>query len=223
MTCSTKGRRNLRNYLQTKGYFDAMVEVERQPVPDEDQVNIVYKINPGERHELEAIKIVGNKYFDEETIRERLTIQPRNWVLTNGRFSQRMMTDDASSIKALYQANGFQNVKVDASLDDNYEKHAGRTVRGVSHHRRSADPGEEPGDRRQQRLYNRTARAVTEQRSGPAVQRSRHHQRPGCDYLLLLQPRISRRAVRVVGQAGGRRTLSHGRDLQNCRGAARQR
>jgi outer membrane protein insertion porin family len=118
-----EGRRNLRNYLQTKGYFDAAVEVERQPVPDADQVNIVYKINPGERHELEAIKIVGNKYFDEETIRERLTIQPRNWVLSNGRFSQRMMTDDAASIKALYQANGFRDVKVDASLDDNYESH----------------------------------------------------------------------------------------------------
>jgi outer membrane protein insertion porin family len=120
-----EGRRNLRNYLQTKGYFDAAVEVERQPVPDADQVNIVYKINEGERHELEAIKIVGNKYFDEETIRERLTIQPRNWVLSNGRFSQRMMTDDAAAIKALYQANGFRDVKVEASLDENYESHPG--------------------------------------------------------------------------------------------------
>ena len=94
-----EGRRNLRNYLQTKGYFDATVEVERRPVTDEDQVNIVYKIDEGARHELEAIKIVGNKYFDEATIRERLTIQPKNWVLTNGRFSQRMMTDDAASIR----------------------------------------------------------------------------------------------------------------------------
>ena len=42
-----EGRRNLRNYMQTKGYFDATVEVERRPVPDEDQVDIVYKIDPG--------------------------------------------------------------------------------------------------------------------------------------------------------------------------------
>ena len=32
-----------------------------------------------------------------------------------------MMTDDAASIKALYQSNGFLDVKVDASLDENYE------------------------------------------------------------------------------------------------------
>ena len=120
-----EGRRNLRNYLQTKGYFDATVEVERQSVPDEDQTNIVYKIDEGQRHELESVKIVGNHYFDEATIRERLTIQPRNWILTNGRFSQRMMTDDATSIRALYQANGFLDVKVDAQLEDNYESHAG--------------------------------------------------------------------------------------------------
>src|ERR1035438_7343371 len=120
-----EGRRNLRNYLQTKGYFDANVEVERRPVSDEDQVDIVYKIDQGQRHELEAIKIVGNKYFDEATIRERLSIQPRNWVLTNGRFSQRMMADDATSIKALYQANGFEQVKVDAALDENYQSHRG--------------------------------------------------------------------------------------------------
>ncbi|HZD32992.1 MAG TPA: POTRA domain-containing protein, partial [Candidatus Angelobacter sp.] len=120
-----EGRRNLRNYLQTRGYFDATVEVERQPQPDEEQVNIVYRINEGEKHELAAIQIAGNKYFDEGLIRERLSVQPRNWVLTNGRFSQRMMTDDVGAIKALYQANGFLEVKVEANVEDDYEKQKG--------------------------------------------------------------------------------------------------
>ena len=120
-----EGRRNLRNYLQTRGYFDVTVDLERRPVPDADQVNIIFKIDPGERHVLAAIRIVGNKYFDDATIRERLTIQPRSWVLTNGRFSQRMMSDDVGSIKALYRANGFQEVKVDASLEDNYDRSRG--------------------------------------------------------------------------------------------------
>jgi len=115
-----EGRRNLRNYLQTQGYFNVTVDVERRPVPDEDQVDIVYKIDSGEKHELATIKIEGNKYFGDATIRERLTVQPKSWVVTSGRFSQRMMTDDVGSIKALYLANGFLDVKVDASLDENY-------------------------------------------------------------------------------------------------------
>ncbi len=123
-----EGRRNLRNYLQTRGYFDATVDVERRPVPDQDQVNIVYKINQGEKHELAAIKIEGNKYFDQATIRERLTIQPKSWILTSGRFNQKMMNDDAGSIKALYQANGFLDVKVEAALEDNFEAKKGELV-----------------------------------------------------------------------------------------------
>src|SRR3974390_1830802 len=114
-------RRNLRNYLQTRGYFDATVEGERKPVPDEDQVNIIYKINEGEKHQLAAILISGNKYFNEPTIRERLSVQTKNWVITNGRFSQRMMADDVNAIKARYESNGFQEVKVEASVEDNYE------------------------------------------------------------------------------------------------------
>ncbi len=120
-----EGRRNLRNYLQTQGYFDATVEVARQPVPDEDQVNIVYSIKTGEKHELAAILISGNKYFDEATIRERLNVQRKNWVITNGRFSQRMMTDDVAAIKGLYQSNGFEDVKVEADVEDNYESKTG--------------------------------------------------------------------------------------------------
>ena len=116
-----EGRRNLRYFLQTRGFFDATVEVERRPVPDQDRVDIVYKINQGERHALAAIKIEGNQYFDEATIRERLTIQTKSWILTSGRFSQRMMSDDAGSIKALYQSNGFLDVRVDAGVTDNYQ------------------------------------------------------------------------------------------------------
>ena len=66
-----EGRRNLRDYLQTKGYFDATVEVEREPSPEKNHLDIVYKIDPGVRHKLTVIKIEGNKYFRTDIIRER--------------------------------------------------------------------------------------------------------------------------------------------------------
>jgi len=116
-----EGRRNVRNYLQTRGYFDATVDVERRPAPEEDKISIVYKIDQGEKHEVAAVLVSGNKYFDEATIRERLSVQSKSWILTHGRFSQRMMTDDVNAIKALYQANGFEETKVDGSVEDNYE------------------------------------------------------------------------------------------------------
>ena len=116
-----EGRRNVRDYLQTKGYFDANVEVERQPSPEKNHLNIVYKIDPGVRHKLAALRLEGNKYFDSDTIRERIAIQPSSIILSNGRFSQRLLADDLTIIKNLYQANGFLEVKVAADLQDDYE------------------------------------------------------------------------------------------------------
>ena len=115
-----EGRRNLRNYMQTKGYFDASVEVARKADPGRDLVNIVYTINPGERHKLSAIEITGNRYFASSTIRERLSISPASWVELNGRFSQKMLTDDVAAIKALYFNNGFMAVKIDTELINDY-------------------------------------------------------------------------------------------------------
>ena len=116
-----EGRRNIRDYLQTKGYFDASVDVQRHPKPENGQLDIVYKIDPGVRHKLAAVKVEGNKYFDTASIRERMAVQPASFVLTNGRFSQQMLSEDVSSIKYLYLANGFLDVKVNAELVDNYQ------------------------------------------------------------------------------------------------------
>jgi len=116
-----EGRRNIRNYLQTRGYFDAAVDVSRKEDSEHDVVNIVYLIDPGERHRLAAVEIAGNHYFLTSTIRERLSITPATWVDHNGRFSQKLLTDDVAVIKALYVNNGFLGVKIDTELLSEYE------------------------------------------------------------------------------------------------------
>ena len=116
-----EGRRNVRDYLQTKGYFDATVEVNRRPTPEQDRLDIVYQIDPGIRHKLVSIKIEGNKYFGTAAIRERMAIQTSSVLLPNGRFSQRLLNDNVSSTKYLYLANGFLQVNVSAELQDNYQ------------------------------------------------------------------------------------------------------
>ena len=98
------------------GYFDATVDVSRKEDPERDLVNIVYSINPGERHKLASVDISGNRYFTTATIRERLSITPSTWVELYGRFSQKMLTDDVANLKTLYFNNGFQAVKIDAGL-----------------------------------------------------------------------------------------------------------
>ena len=115
-----EGRRNLRDYLQTRGYFEATVNVERQESAEKDHLNIVYKIDPGVRHKIVGIKIEGNKYFSTSEIRERMAVAPASLLLPNGRFSQQLLSGDVASIKNLYLANGFLDISVKAGLEDDY-------------------------------------------------------------------------------------------------------
>ena len=121
-----EGRRNLRDYFQTRGFFDATVDFKREP--KDGQVHVIYFVNLGERHKLNEVLLVGNKYFSRELIRERMLVQPAGWLLSHGRFSQSLLARDVGSITALYQANGFQQVKVTSEVKDNLRGDPGRML-----------------------------------------------------------------------------------------------
>ncbi len=58
-----EGRRNIQNHLQTLGYFEATVTVSQHSAPDGKNLQVVYAVNPGDRHKLAAIRISGNRFF----------------------------------------------------------------------------------------------------------------------------------------------------------------
>jgi outer membrane protein assembly factor BamA len=116
-----EGRRNLRDYLQTQGYFDAKVEFHKNYNSATNHLNVIYDIDRGPSHTLDAVLIDGNKYFDDETIRERMGVRPASGLLTHGIFSQSQLSRDLQSIENLYKANGFLSVKVKGSVADDYK------------------------------------------------------------------------------------------------------
>ncbi|HSE49064.1 MAG TPA: outer membrane protein assembly factor BamA [Terriglobales bacterium] len=120
-----EGRRNLRDYFQTQGYFDVDVNF-RQPPAEGDHRHVEYIIEKGERHKLTDLIIQGNEYFPEDIIRERMLLQPAGWLLSHGRFSQSMLSRDISSIEDLYRSNGFQDVQVTGDVQDDYQGETGR-------------------------------------------------------------------------------------------------
>ena len=113
-----EGAHNLRDYLQTTGYFDADVQFKRQNVVN-DKADIDYLIAPGLRHKLTAIVISGNKVFTTATIRERMYLRAAFFLqFPHGRYSENLLTRDEDSIRSLYQSNGYRDVKVTHRTDD---------------------------------------------------------------------------------------------------------
>ena len=120
-----EGARNLRDYFQSNGYFDAEVDFKEQGVVN-DKSSIDYLVSAGKRHRLVAIEIRGNRYFDAETIRERLFLQKASFLqFPHGRYSESLLSRDEDSIVNLYQSNGFRDVRVTHRLEDNYRGKAG--------------------------------------------------------------------------------------------------
>jgi outer membrane protein insertion porin family len=115
-----EGEHNLRDYLQSQGYYEAEVEFKQQNVIN-DKSAIDYLINTGKRHKLVAIEISGNQYFTIEQIRERMFLQTASFLqFPHGRYSENLLARDVDSIKNLYDSNGFHDVEVATRSQDNY-------------------------------------------------------------------------------------------------------
>jgi outer membrane protein assembly complex protein YaeT len=120
----TEGSVNLRDYFQSRGYFDVEVEFREQQVRD-GRTEIVYVVTPGIRHRFVHLGIAGNRYFDDKTIRERLLLLPSSFELRQGRYNEALRRRDEETIAALYRSNGFRDVKVTSDLRDDYQGRKG--------------------------------------------------------------------------------------------------
>jgi outer membrane protein insertion porin family len=116
-----EGRRNLLDYLQTRGYFDAKIGIKKQSDPARNELRAIYVIDGGSRHKLLKVAIHGNKYFDDELLRSHLQIQVASRFFSHGRFSQNQLNRDIQSIQGLYRASGFREAQVVGTVDDNYK------------------------------------------------------------------------------------------------------
>jgi outer membrane protein assembly complex protein YaeT len=123
-----RGVRNLRDYFQNKGYFDVEVDFTSTDT-SKDQRDIVYTIALGERHKLVKVNVTGNKYFPEPEIRDRMFLREAGTIrLRHGRYSDGFARRDEDTIAALYRDNGFRDVQVNITSQDDYQGKAGEVA-----------------------------------------------------------------------------------------------
>jgi outer membrane protein assembly complex protein YaeT len=116
-----EGRRNIQNQLQTLGYFEATVSVSQHTSPSGKNVQVVYAVNPGDRHKLVAVRISGNRFFSDELIRSHMQDQAAGRLFSHGRYSEALLEEDVQSIKALYRASGYRQAEVNSKLVTGYQ------------------------------------------------------------------------------------------------------
>jgi outer membrane protein insertion porin family len=115
----TEGRRNLLTYMESRGYFEAKVNLHKET--GQNSVRVIYDIDPGERHKVVKVEISGNKYFRDDDLRPSMQVQAKSILLTRGRYSDALLRSDVRDIENKYRANGFAEVKVDTQVKDDYQ------------------------------------------------------------------------------------------------------
>jgi outer membrane protein insertion porin family len=83
-----EGRRNLLNYLQGRGYFDAKIGMKEHRDDAGNELQIIYVIDAGARHRLVKIEFAGNKYFLTDRLLSRLQVRGAARFQSHGRYSQ---------------------------------------------------------------------------------------------------------------------------------------
>lgn len=106
-----EGNRRLRDYYQRLGYFDTSVDHERRTVGD-SQVTITYTIRLGQRSRVEKVSVEGNRYFDTATLMDLISVRAADILDRHGVYSQSLVLGDVNTLEAVYQNNGFAQVKV---------------------------------------------------------------------------------------------------------------
>jgi outer membrane protein assembly complex protein YaeT len=115
-----RGASNLRDYFQSRGYFDVQVDVASHDVNRDLEV-ITYTVGLGENHRVVSVHIAGNRYFTTAEIRQHMFIQPKGLIrLRHGRYSHSFAARDEQTIQALYRDSGFRDCRVATRVTDDH-------------------------------------------------------------------------------------------------------
>jgi len=104
-----EGQRNLTDYFEKKGFYDAKVTINYQKQPD--QILIVYTIDRGKKHKVDRIFFNGNYELSAKELMDQVTVK-KSHILTHGRVSQKLLKQSTANIEALYRDRGYEEVKV---------------------------------------------------------------------------------------------------------------
>jgi outer membrane protein insertion porin family len=93
----------LRSFYQQRGYLDAEVTYDlRSPNPNPNNLEVLFRIDEGERYFIDQVEIQGNEQLDDATIMREIQARP------GMPFSPLLVAQDRSNLLAAYENRGYR-------------------------------------------------------------------------------------------------------------------
>ncbi len=114
-----EGQQNLIDYFQKKGYFNTEVKATFQPQPE--QILLVYEIDKGKKHKVDRIVFQGNHQIAESDMLASVVVK-KSHLWSHGSVSQKLATQSANNVQALYRDRGYEDAKVTSQMVEHESK-----------------------------------------------------------------------------------------------------
>jgi len=137
--------RILEDHYQRQGYLSASVKAERVIHSDSQRLDLIFRVNLGERGEFVGYGFKGNRSVSTAELTEALSAPAEGLVPPPPAFSQELVERKANSLTMLYHSRGFLDVRITPHINPRFENQPGRwfvtfeieegpqtTVRGLS-------------------------------------------------------------------------------------------
>jgi len=104
----------LKRLYYEKNYHNCRISYDVKPLKNH-QADIIFNIEEGEKVRISAVEFEGNKYFDDDDIKDEMQTQEKgfwSFLTSSGELDETELDNDVLRIEAFYKNNGFINVKV---------------------------------------------------------------------------------------------------------------
>ena len=104
----------LKHLYYEKNYHNCRISYDVKSLKNH-QADIIFNIEEGVKVRISAVEFEGNKYFDDDEIKDNMQTQEKgfwSFITSSGELDETELDNDVLRIDAFYKNNGFINVKV---------------------------------------------------------------------------------------------------------------
>ena len=127
-TLLQEDKKSVQSSLKNLGYYFSKIDIFIENL-DDNQINLKYAIDIGEKSKIKKITFVGNKIFKEKKLKSLIISEEyKFWKFVTGKkyLNENLIKFDEKLLKNFYLNKGFYNVKINSSFaklvdNDNFE------------------------------------------------------------------------------------------------------
>ncbi|MFO7751575.1 MAG: outer membrane protein assembly factor BamA [Desulfobacteraceae bacterium] len=106
--------KRIEHLYKTKNYHNCEISYEVNQL-EQNQADIVFRVDEGEKLKIEDISFEGNEHFDDKDLKKRMKTKEKgffHWITSSGDLDRNELERDVLRIESFYKNNGYIDARI---------------------------------------------------------------------------------------------------------------